>query len=37
MPPSSRMTRCADLGEVGEEGALLVVGEDLRADRDLDD
>ena len=27
----------ADLGEVGEQRALLVVGEDLGADRDLDD
>ena len=27
----------ADLGQVGEQGAVLVIGEDLGADRDLDD
>ena len=37
MPPLSKTTRCALFGQVGEQGALLVVGEDLGADGHLDD
>ena len=35
--PSSKIDALADLGEVGEQRALFVVGEDLGADRHLDD
>ena len=37
MPPLSKVTRWPTVGEVGEQRALFVVGEDLGADRDLDD
>ena len=37
MPPLRKIDALADLGQVGEQGALFVVGEDLGADRDLDD
>ena len=37
MPPSSKVEALALAGQVGEQGAVFVVGEDLGADRDLDD
>ena len=37
MPPLQEDDPLALLGQIGEQGALLVVGEDLGADRDLDD
>ena len=37
MPPLRKVDALADRGQVGEQRALLVVGEDLGSDRDLDD
>ena len=37
MPPSRKVDALALVGQVGEQGAFLVVGEDLGADRHLDD